>query len=298
MFPMPLPAVLFISALAIALTSLMFSAPAEAELRPLPEPENPRLPSLILIGDSTVRNGWGDGGNGQWGWGEPLAELFNERRINVVNRAVGGLSSRTYLTAGYWPATRDFIKTGDIVLIQFGHNDSGPLNDDSRARGTVRGNGDQSEQIVNQLTGQPEEVHSYGWYIRLYIKETQERGGLPIVCSPVPRKSWNEQGKINRSGGSYGGWAREAAEQMNVPFLDLNALIADEYDQLGKERVEPLFADRHTHTSRQGAELNAACVAAGLRTLLGKDIERSLKPKAADQITSASVDRVTDYREH
>ena len=66
----------------------------------LPEPADPRLPTLFLIGDSTVRNGRGDGANGQWGWGDYLAPYFDTARLNVVNRAVGGLSSRTYLTLG------------------------------------------------------------------------------------------------------------------------------------------------------------------------------------------------------
>lgn len=75
--------------------------------RPLPEPANPGLPS-ILIGDSTVRNGQDDGqgkgAEGQWGWGNPIAAYFDPAKINVVNRAVGGLSSRTFLTGGQWSA--------------------------------------------------------------------------------------------------------------------------------------------------------------------------------------------------
>jgi hypothetical protein len=66
----------------------------------LPTPANPDLPTLFLIGDSTVRNGRGDGSNGQWGWGEPLVEYFDPAKINVVNRAVGGLSQPDLSDAG------------------------------------------------------------------------------------------------------------------------------------------------------------------------------------------------------
>jgi hypothetical protein len=66
----------------------------------LPEPADPALPSIVLIGDSTVRNGRGDGAGGQWGWGDPLAEHFDATKLNIVNRAIGGLSSRTFRTAG------------------------------------------------------------------------------------------------------------------------------------------------------------------------------------------------------
>jgi lysophospholipase L1-like esterase len=97
-------------------------------------PADPKLPTLFLIGDSTVRNGRGDGANGQWGWGEPLVDRFDTARINVVNRAVGGLSSRTYLTQGHWQRVMAMLKPGDVVMMQFGHNDGGPLDDAARAR--------------------------------------------------------------------------------------------------------------------------------------------------------------------
>ena len=57
------------------------------------------------------------------------------------------------------------------------------------------------------------------------------------------------------------------AEQLQVRFIDLNEIIARRYDALGEEKVEPLFGDPHTHTSRTGAELNAECVVAGLKAL-------------------------------
>src|ERR1700748_1841531 len=68
-------------------------------------PANPKLPSLFLVGDSTVRNGHGAGADGLWGWGAPIADLFDTAKINVVNRAIGGLSSHTYISAGHWDST-------------------------------------------------------------------------------------------------------------------------------------------------------------------------------------------------
>ncbi len=88
-------------------------------------PANPKLPSLFLVGDSTVRNGHGMGSDGLWGWGAPIADLFDATKINVVNRAIGGLSSHTYISAGHWDSTLEMVKPGDFVLIQFGHNDGG-----------------------------------------------------------------------------------------------------------------------------------------------------------------------------
>jgi lysophospholipase L1-like esterase len=233
----------------------------------LPEPADPALPSLLLIGDSTVRNGRGDGAGGEWGWGDPLADHFDRTRLNIVNRAIGGLSSRTFRTQGHWARALTLLKPGDYVVMQFGHNDAGPLNDDSRARGTIRGTGDETEEINNLLTGRPEVVHTYGWYLRQYIREARAAGAIPVVCSPVPRKQWRD-GKIVRSDGDgYAGWAKRVAAEEGAAFIDLNELIAQRYESLGAEAVAALFADAHTHTSRAGAELNAAIVAEALRIL-------------------------------
>src|SRR5580698_7016078 len=73
-----------------------------AHTHPMAKPANPNLPSLFLIGDSTVRNGQGTGTGGQWGWGDFMAPYFNTNKINVVNRALGGTSSRTYYR-DQWP---------------------------------------------------------------------------------------------------------------------------------------------------------------------------------------------------
>src|ERR1700721_902692 len=66
------------------------AAHAKIGLKP---PANPKLPTLFLVGDSTVRNGHADGAGGQWGWGEPLVDLFDTSKINVATRPSGGRSS-------------------------------------------------------------------------------------------------------------------------------------------------------------------------------------------------------------
>jgi lysophospholipase L1-like esterase len=244
----------------------------------LPVPANPDLPTLFLIGDSTVRNGHGDGSNGQWGWGEPLVDYFDAGKINVVNRAVGGLSSRTYVNQGDWDRVLAMLKPGDFVVMQFGHNDNGPLDDPARARGTLKGSGDDTRTIYNPITKQQEVVHSYGWYIRKFIAEARAKGATPIVCSLIPRKIWKD-GKIVRASDSYGKWAADVAAAEHAAFVDLNEIIARRYDELGQEKVEPLFADEHTHTSRAGAELNAECVVAGLKGIPGNPLAAYLSEK-------------------
>ena len=237
----------------------------------LPEPADPKLPSIILVGDSLVRNGRGDGEGGQWGWGDSLGNFFDPAKVNIVNRAVGGLSSRTYLTQGHWERALTLAKPGDFVVIQLGHNDSAPYNDSSRARGTIKGTGEETEAIDNILTKQHEVVHSYGWYIRKFVREARAAGATPIVTSLTPRKTWKD-GKIARSGADgYGGWARLVAEQEGVAFIDTNDLIATRYEALGADKLDPLFGDANLHTSKAGADLNAEIIAVELRKLPGLD---------------------------
>ncbi len=253
-------------------------SPTPGPRRPLPEPKNPKLPTLFLIGDSTVRNGQGDGAGGQWGWGEPIVEYYDASKINVVNRAVGGLSSRTYLTGGHWDRVLAMLKPGDFVMMQFGHNDDGAVNDNSRARGTIKGTGEEMQEIDNILTKQHEIVHSYGWYLRKFIADAKAKGATPIVCSLIPRKTWKDS-KIVRNTANYQKWAADVARSEKVDLIDLNNIIADQYDAMGEEKVEPMFADPHTHTSLVGSQLNAESVIKGLKALKKNPLGRYFSTK-------------------
>ena len=225
----------------------------------LPLPANPALPSLVLVGDSTVRNGRGDGAGGQWGWGDYVGRFFDLEKINLVNRAVGGTGVRNFISLGHWANALKLLKPGDVLMLQFGTNDNGP-------RGPLKGIGEETEERTDAATKQSETVHTYGWYLRKYIAETRAKGATPIVCSLVPRKIWKD-GKIQRNKDSHAGWAEQVAQTEGVAFVDLNELIAHRYDALGQQKVDALFADEHTHTTAAGAELSASCVVAGLKAL-------------------------------
>lgn len=223
-------------------------------------------PTLYLIGDSTVKNGKGDGAGGLWGWGSFLSEYFDTTKVSVQNYALGGTSSRTFRTQGHWDKVLPKIKAGDYVMMQFGHNDSSPVNDTLRARGTIKSNSDEIQEIDNLITKQHEVVHSYGWYLRQFIKEVKAKGATPIVLSPVPRNNWKE-GKPNRNDQDYGKWAAEAASQGDALFIDLNKIIADRYEREGEEKIKSTYFNTtdHTHTIEAGARVNAASVIEGIR---------------------------------
>jgi lysophospholipase L1-like esterase len=231
----------------------------------LPLPRDPRLPSLVLVGDSTVRNGQGDGAGGLWGWGDTIADRFDTSKINVVNRAIGGLSSRTYMTFGHWDRTLALLKAGDVVVLQFGHNDSSATNDPTRARGTLPGTGDEAMTIHNQMTGEREDVHTYGWYLRRMIDDAQKKGVSVVVCSPVPRNAWKDATAVRSD--TYRPWAEQVARASGAAYVDLNGLVAARYEALGRAAVTPFFPSDDTHTSRAGAELTPATAAAALAAL-------------------------------
>ncbi len=220
-------------------------------------------PTVYLIGDSTVKNG----DKGLQGWGQCLAEQFNAEKVTIDNAALGGRSSRSYLREGLWDKVREKLQPGDFVIIQFGHNDGGPI-DKEKARASIKGNGDEEKEVTIQETGVKETVHSYGWYLRHYTTEAKAKGATAIICSQIPRNIWTAE-KVGRADGDYGKWAAEAAQGCGALFLNLNALISDRYDVLGQEKVgtEYFTTKDHTHTTAAGAVLNATCVAAGIRLL-------------------------------
>lgn len=266
---------------------------AQADAKPLTPldsrylamPADPALPTLFIIGDSTVRNGNGTGHGGQWGWGDFLAPYFQTNKINVVNDALGGTSTRTFYR-DRWPGVKAMMKPGDFLIMQFGHNDSSPINEAeagprARARGTIRSAGDEIQTVTNVLTERFEVVHSFGWYEKQFINEARARGATPMICSMIPHNRW-KNGMAVRDKDSFAGWAEEAAKAEDAPFLDINEIIARRYDQMGEEAVKPLFiVGAGPHTSMAGAETNAACVVAALKGLKENPLGKYFSNKAA-----------------
>lgn len=269
-------------ALAVSLAGLSRSV-FGAEIAPASIPAAGQRPvpviRVFLIGDSTVRNGRGDGAGSLWGWGDFLGAHFDSNEVQVINRALGGRSSRTFLTEGLWGKVQAELHPGDYVLMQFGHNDGGEMAKGDRPRASIKGTGGETREVIVEKTGQAETVHSYGWYLRRYIADARAKGALPIVLSPVPRNLWKE-GKVARAASDYGKWARETAEAASAPFIDLNEHVACRYEAAGADRVKAeYFTEKdHTHTTRAGSRLNAEVVLDGLRSLNLPRLSAGMKP--------------------
>ena len=218
-------------------------------------------PTLYIIGDSTVRNNMT---NGQWGWGNLISAFLDSSKIAVNNQAMSGRSTRTFIKEQRWEKVLSTLKKGDFVIMQFGHNEgSKPDTTKGGYRGVLKGVTEDSLALT-WPDGSLEIVHSYGWYLKKFIRDAKAKGAIPIVCSMIPRNEFRE-GKVLRCDKDYGKWAKEAAQQAGAFFIDLNGITADKYDAMGDAAVKAFFPGDHTHTNEAGARVNAQSVISGLR---------------------------------
>jgi rhamnogalacturonan acetylesterase len=235
-------------------------------------------PTLYIIGDSTVKTGSGNGEKDMWGWGSVIHPYFDTTRLHIENHAIGGRSSRTFITEGRWENVLNKLKKGDYLLVQFGHNDESPINDTLRARGTIKGIGDEKEVIENLMTQKTETVYTYGHYMRQYAYEAKAKGVKVIICAPVPRNNFGQDGKIKRPLPFYQDWAKEIAKETKSDFINLHELTAKVYETIGREKVKNLYftPSDNTHTNKLGADLNAQHVVTGIKFLKKNKLKKYL----------------------
>ena len=233
---------------------------------------DPKLPTLWIVGDSTLNS------NAPLrGWGQELAQFFDLTKINVVNRAIGGRSSRTFQYEGRWDKLLSELKKGDFVILQFGHNDVGRFDDPAaKDRPSLHSEGEETAEAT-RLDGKKEVVHSFGWYMRKYGNDVRERGAIMIFCSMVPHKDWDSSGHIVRKEREkWVKWTANAAIATRAAYIDLNEIVAIEFERLGPDKVAPLFGDARTHSTQAGALLNAQLAVAGIRSLKNPDLKKYL----------------------
>jgi lysophospholipase L1-like esterase len=252
----------------------------------------PAVPQLFVAGDSTASE-YKPNPKNQQGWGAVLQPLFDDTKLRVVDVARGGRSSRTFVTEGHWDRMLGDVHPGDFVVIQFGHNDSGAINQEPegstrplRARGTIPGIGDESEEIDNVLTGKHETVHSFGWYLRKMIADTRAKGATPILFTLTKTNSWKD-GRIPCAADGYRLWTSQTARNEKVAFVDLTRISADRFQREGPEAVTAQFIDDTVHTNVTGAEANAKDAVAGLRAIrslpLGSKLSKHGRAIRADR---------------
>lgn len=236
--------------------------------------------TLYLIGDSTVADYTGDYDPGKdymkdrypmTGWGQYFQEffapdslkaveaLFHADSVRVDNRARGGRSTRTFFQEGRWRAVYQNLEAGDVVLMQFGHNDASKK---------------KQERYVN--------VEGYKEFLRLFILQAREQGAIPVVLTPVARNSGWKGDRMHNIHGAYPSAALEVAREMNADWFDLNQASMDLFSAKGRDYVSrnyfmnlpsgvyPAYPDGledNTHFQPEGARAVAQLVFDALKKI-------------------------------
>ena len=157
--------------------------------------------TIYLIGDSTMSDKPDPRHNPERGWGQMLPVFFAES-VTIKNHARNGRSSKSFIEEGLWKAVLDSLQPGDYVFIQFGHNDQKDYD---------------STRFTNPYTG-------YRRNLEKFVRETREKEAIPILFTPIVRRNFNEKGVLVDTHGAYPLVVRMVANDMQVPFIDLQWL--------------------------------------------------------------------------
>lgn len=215
--------------------------------------------TVYLCGDSTMaKNGAGDGDTD--GWGQYLGSLTSQ---TVVNEAIGGRSARSYWNEGRFAAVADLATTGDIVVIEFGHNDGGSPESSDNGRSDCYGDG--TETCTSDADGST--VYTFVFYVVQAAKLMLAKGATVIMSSQTPNNPW-ETGTFSCTPSRFVGYAKTAAAAFSsgVTFVDHFQAACDTYYNLGDSAVNALYPNDHTHTSPAGATYMAEAFAEAIRT--------------------------------
>lgn len=234
-------------------------------------------PTVYFCGDSTMaKSGANDGSTD--GWGNYIGQYLT---VPIVNRAIGGRSARSYWNEGRFQDVADLVKSGDIVVIEFGHNDGGSPRKNDNKRSDCPGTGD--ETCISDVTG--EIVYTFVTYVRQAAELMMAKGATVILSSQTPNNLW-ETGTFIPSAPRFVGYQQTATKVLassSVTYVDHFQAVTNMYQKLGKDAVNAFFPKDHTHTSNAGAKAVAqAFVQAIHEELNGKT---SLKPYVKTPIT-------------
>ena len=223
--------------------------------------------TIHLAGDSTVAP-TDDGANSGHaelpllGWGDELARFTDEA---VLNRAIGGATTKSFREEGHWEKVTAHLKPGDTVVIQFGHNDQ----------------------------KEPEELAAEGGYrkrLAEFVAEVRAVQARPLLATSVERRMF-DAGVLRYSHGPYPAVVRSLGRELDVPVIDLQVFTRWHYTSLGEAAsaalfvhgaaairgvaVDPALAKDNTHFTTAGAEAVARFVAEALHVLngVGDDVE-------------------------
>ncbi|MEK4274409.1 rhamnogalacturonan lyase family protein [Paenibacillus sp. FSL R7-0026] len=203
------------------------------KLERLPDHSASDKPVIYLASDSTVAN-YAENYRPQAGWGETLGGFFDPNEVSIDNRAVGGLSSKTFLVGGYLNDILLDIQEGDYLFMQWSHNDSTP------------------SRPERYLTPEQFKV-----YLKEYINGALQRGAIPVLVTPVNRRDFTGE-VLNKSFPEYVKAMKETAQETDTLIIDLNQASWEHFQELGTEGTKSIFmwvgtTEDNTHLQMNGA---------------------------------------------
>lgn len=207
-----------------------------------------RKAKILLAGDSLVTE-YSESAAPQTGWGQCLSAALGDD-VQVRNHAIGGESTKSFIDSGKWSGLLEGVLAGDVVLIQFMHNDQ--KTDDAH---------------------KTDPATTYKDNLRKFISEVRDRGGVPVLVTSILRRQFSSNGLPQRSLGDFPDAMRSVAAETSTPLIDGEQWSYEWLSELGEEGSVPYYVmDKrdpskmdNTHLTRDGAETVARMIAQGLR---------------------------------
>jgi len=155
------------------------------------------------------------------GWGMPFVNYFDSS-VKIDNRAKGGRSTKTFISEKLWQPVADSLQAGDYVIMQFGHNDAA-----NSAAHPAR-------------YASPED---YKKNLLVFITETRQKKATPILVTPVTRRKFDTNGKVEEGHAPYSKAVAEIAAKYKVPLIDLDRKSRELVQQMGPEGSKYLYME-------------------------------------------------------
>jgi lysophospholipase L1-like esterase len=173
--------------------------------------------TVYLAGDSTAANK-SLTATPESGWGMALP-FFLKEGLGFSNHAVNGRSTKSFIDEGRLTPILQAIAPGDLLLIQFGHND----------------------EKSDDPTRHTEPWGGYRDHLLRYVKGARDSGALPVLLTPVERREFDAAGNAVPTHGEYPAAMRALAAEHEVPLLDIQAASLAEWQRLGPEETLAYF---------------------------------------------------------
>jgi lysophospholipase L1-like esterase len=201
------------------------------------------VPTVFVIGDSTVCDQSREPFNS---WGQMLTNFF-QPDIAIANHGESGETYRDSIGRRRLDKMLSVMKPGDYMIMQFGHNDQKQI-----------GKGDSGP------------FTTYKAEIKVHVDAVRAHGGTPVIVSPMERRNYNADGSFKPTLSDYAEGARQAAKELGVAFIDLNAQSIRFYQALGKDKAYLAFAGTGlqrdaTHHDNYGSYELAQIIVQGIR---------------------------------